>query len=137
MDGTTRLASTAALPHSFPVPSTVGGCVCGTPGPTVQPHFFWSVTVWGVCRVWGICRALVIRVWFAALRFAHIWRVHRELSVSTLHRMWDENLRTGGASRVFHGHAGPYHGRVASVPPQPCVQTWKSTIPQSRGSKWG
>lgn len=141
MYGTTTLASTAAFSHQVPVLSTLLVSVCGTPQSTVRPHFICSVTVWGVCRVWAICRALMIRMWFVCRCFAHALCVHWELSICTLHCMWDENLWAGWASRVFHGHTGPYHGRVASVPPQPCIQTWKapgqSTIPQSRGSKWG
>lgn len=127
--------------YSAAVRGRGGGCVCRTPRSTVLPRFFCSVTVWGVCTVWGIHRALLIRMGFVGCCFAHILCAHWEWSVSPLHCMWEEDLRTGRPSRVFHGHACPYHGRVASVPPQACVQTWKapgqSAVPQSRRSKWG
>lgn len=138
MFGTATLASTAAFSHQVPVLSTLLLSVCRTPQSSV---FLCSVTGWGVCRFWGVFRVLMIRMWFICLCFTHILCVHRELSICTLHWVWDENLWTGGPSGVLHGHTGPDHGGVASVPPQPCIQTWKApsqrAIPQSRGSKWG
>lgn len=51
--------------------------------------------------------------------------------------MWYDHLCAWGASRVFHSHTGPNHGRIASIPPEPREPPTQCAVPQCGSPKGG